>query len=136
MQGHGWTHTKKVSVPGGGGTLAVALPPSRPVLEQLTIWASSGSRVLSNMTFQARVNGKNFGASANVTGAVAADVVLAMNGATRDQVLLPTRSSSFTAADTPHDKFEFDVLLTNAGAGAEEVTLYFVGIGRDGGGNR
>ena len=132
MQGHGWQKVQKISVP-AGGTAVVSLPPNRPVLERLTIWASSGMRTLSNMTFQARANTKNYGASVNVTGARAADVVMDSGANGR---LFAVGKGSLTAPLTAGDALEYDILLSNAGGSAEEVTLYFVGIGRDGGMNQ
>lgn len=132
MQGHGWQAIKRVTVP-HGGNIAVALPPSRPVLDKLTIWASSGARSVTNMTFQPRVNGKSLGGSTNIAGAVAADVIFAMHGASFDQVLLgySKLDVSPNAPQPGLDALEMDVLVSNAGAGDEDVTVYFVGIGRE-----
>jgi hypothetical protein len=132
MQGHGWQAVKRVTVP-HGGNIAVALPPSRPVLDKLTIWASSGARPLTNMTFQTRVNGKNLGGSVSIVGAVAADVVFAMAGASFDQVLVPYSKNdvSLNAAQPALDPLEMDVLVSNAGASDADVTIYFVATGRE-----
>lgn len=129
MAEHGWQWQKKVTVP-NAGTATVALPGGRPLLEGLTLWASSGSRVLTNMTCQPRINGKNYGSSTAFVAAKAADPIM---DATATGRVLPVGKGTMTTVDTSADPFDFDVLLTNAGAAPEDITLYFAAIGRDGG---
>jgi len=133
MSEHGWQYVKKVSVP-AGGTTSIALPPSRPLLQQLTAWASSGERVLTNMTFQMKINNTNFGAAATVVGIKAGKIVFAMNGATFDQAIIPVGKGTLTSPSPQGDAFELSMLLSSAAVVAEEVTVYFSAVGRDGGG--
>ena len=133
MSEHGWQQVKQVTVP-AAGNITVVLTPSRPLLESFCIWASSGERVMTNMTFQPKVNNTNLGASTNVTGAEAAHIVFRAAGATFDQLILPVGKGTLTTPSTQGDPLEFSVLVSNAGLAPEIVTLYLVGIGRDGGG--
>lgn len=125
MAEHGWQWHTRVSVP-AAGTAAVMLPLGRPLLERLTVWASSGARTLTNMTCQPRINQKNFGSSTAFVAARAADPIF---DATATGRVLPVGVTVLSVADP----FVFDVLLTNAGGADESVTLYFAAIGRDGG---
>jgi hypothetical protein len=132
MSEHGWQWQKKVAVT-NGTPVAVALPGGRPLLEKLTIWASSGARTLTNMSCQPRINGKNFGAAVAFVAAKAADPIFDSNAVGR---ILPVSKGGAPADSTgaPVDPFDFEVLLTNAApATTEEVTLYFAAVGRDGG---
>lgn len=87
----------------------------------LTIWAVSGERPLTDMTFQPQLNGEDFGSSTNVLAAVASDVVYA-GGV--DEDVLPEDAGSATV-----DPFVFSVLVTNSSGGpTEDVTLYAVGL--------
>ncbi len=120
MQGHGWQYTKQSSVPTGGGN-AVSVPlPTHPVLQSLTVWVVSQT-ALTNMTAQPRINGVSYGSPTAIVGAKAADLVF-----DAADLLIP-------ANETSVDPFVFDVLLTNTGGSTQSVSLYFVGIGRDGG---
>ena len=124
MSEHGWQWQSKVTVP-GGGTATVTLSSGRPLLERLTIWTSSGNRVLTNMSHQVRINGKSYGAAVAIVGAKAADVVVDSGTTGR---IFPRGVTTGVV-----DPFVLDVLLTNAGLSPEDVTIYFAAVGRDGG---
>jgi len=125
MSEHGYQFQKKVTVP-ATGNIAVALPSGRPLLQQLTVWASSGTRVVTGLTFQPRINGKNLGSSVAVTTVVAADVVY------DDPRVIPAVKGSLSAPGTV-DAFEFDILITSSHGSPQDVTLVFAAVGRDGG---
>lgn len=141
MSEHGWQWQKKVTVP-HGGSIAVPLPGGRPLLERLTIWASSGSRVIVNVSCQPRINGKNYGAAVAFVGVKAADPIMDATAVGR---VLPVGKGSMPlgaaaavgasvpSIDTSADPFDFDVNLTNTDAVDADITLYFAGVGRDGG---
>ena len=142
MSEHGWQWQKKVDVV-NGSPLAVLLPTGRPLLQYLTIWASSGSRTLVNLSCQPRINGKNFGSAVAFVAVKAADPIF--DSSTVGRILpvgkgqMPLSAAaavgaSVPAIDTTADPFDFDILLTNADAGTTvSVTLYFAAVGRDGG---
>lgn len=136
MQGFGWQFAKKVTIP-AGQSLAVLLPYSRPVLEQLTVWASTGVRIAGNVTFQLRVNTKAFGSNVSVVGAVVADIVAGEGETYTGSVVFPVGRGHLLNPDIAEnagnlDPLDVDVLITNADAAALTLTLYVAGIGRDG----
>lgn len=124
-----WSQSEKITVP-NGGTATFTLKYSSP-LERLTIWAVSGNRTLTNMTVQPQLNGVNFGGPTNIVGAVAADLVLSNGGSSRENVLFPT----VPAAKVPGtlDGFTLTVLLSNAGASPESITMIASAIEHNGG---
>lgn len=130
MTEHGWQWQKKVAVTNGTPEV-VSLPIGRPLLEKLTIWASSGARTLTNMSCQPRLNGVNFGAATNIAGAPAATLVFDSEA---EGHIMPHGLGTMDAPDTRADPFDFDVLVTNTAVGTtESITLYFAAVGRDGG---
>ena len=138
MQGFGWQQTNTVTV-AGTGTQVVALAPSRPILEKLTIWATSGRRTIASLTFQARINRVNFGTAVTITAAIAADPVCGQGVTYAGELLIPQGVGGLDAPDqsSPRtDPFQFDMLISNGDAAAATVTLYFTAIGRDGGVHR
>ena len=120
MSEHGVQQVSQVTVAAAGSTVVTFA--NRELVEKLTVWASSGARTLSNMTFQPQINGVALGASSNVSAAVAALSIY-----TAANLIWPVDSSR-------GDPMIFSVLVSNAGAGSETVTLIFAGVGRDGGG--
>jgi hypothetical protein len=139
MAEHGWQRNQRVTVP-ASGSIAVPLPPSRPVLETLTIWAVSGLRNVTNMTFQPRINRRNFGSSVNVAGVPAANLIYSDGGDTQENRIMPVGLGSipnpYINGDTLQpgpDPFDFDILITSTSLVNEDVTLYFAAVGRDGG---
>lgn len=135
MSEHGWQSAQRLTVAAAGTGIA-SLPTGRPVLEKLTVWAVSGNRVLANVSFQPRVNGVALGSAVNVVAAAAATLVYEPASGQR---LIPTQKGTLAAPSTGPsgavnaDAFQFDVLVSNAGASSIDVTVYFVGVGRDGG---
>lgn len=135
MHGSGWQQERVVTV-AGGGTVAVPLPTARPLLEQLTVWASSGARQLVNASFQARVNGKAFGTSVSIVGAIAADIVFAESVTVTGAFIVPQGTGHLYNPDPgcpQFDPFDFDVLVSNGDVNPMTVTLYFAAVERAGG---
>lgn len=115
-----YQHQQRFTI-AASGTASFSLPASRTPLDSLTVWASSGGRSVT-MTFQPRLNGKNFGSAVTVTGTQAADPVFSSGGATNENRLFPSvRPGVF-------DRLDFDVLITNGGASTASVTLYAVAV--------
>ena len=112
------------------GTGVFALNPRSP-LERLTIWAVSGSRVVS-FTLQPRVNAQAQGAATVIAAAVAHDVVYRSGGASAEDDILPFVSptdlapGATGAAPKLLDSFTFDILITNNGGTAASITLLAV----------
>lgn len=118
-----WQDIKRLTVP-HGGTATFTLPHQAP-LERLTIWAISGPRTITNMSFQPKINGANYGAAVTVVGAVAAKIVLSSGGATSENNLIPyTRPDIGSTADP----FTMTVVVSNAGANDEDITLMAVAL--------
>jgi len=125
---YGWQKKVKVTVP-ATGNIDVPLPGGRPVLEKLTVWATGGERILTGLTFQAKVNAVNFGSAVAHAGPgkLAAPVFQSGDGAV-DALLLPTGFAS----QADGDPWNFVINVASAGA-EQEVTMYFAGIGHPGG---
>lgn len=114
-----WRQAEQLTVPGSGNA-TFTLAPGRPLaLHKLTLWATTGARVLAgNLTFQPRINGKNLGSSTVIASTnTVNDVVLA-----GDDNVLPAGASGV-------DPFTLDVLITNAAASDVIVTVYAAGLG-------
>jgi hypothetical protein len=115
---------QKISVPGAGSatfTLRIQAP-----IDRLTIWAVSGTRTITNMSFQAQINGRNFRAAVPIAAAVAAHLIYQSGGGTVDNLLIPFNAHN-AATGTP-DPFVFTIAISNAHGSAEEVTLYASGL--------
>lgn len=122
-----WQRSEKITVPGGGGTAVFTVPQNCP-LERMTIWAVSGSRVVT-MTFQTRINGNNYNTLKTVTALAACDVIYRSGGAATENDLIPYVS----AADRlVFDPFDVSVLITNNAGSAETVTMFAVGVQHQG----
>jgi hypothetical protein len=126
---YGWQSKIKVTVP-ATGNIDVPLPDGRPTLEKCTIWATGGARLLEGLTFQAKLNGINFGSSVAHVGPArfSSDVFRSGDGAA-DAFILPTGIDDINIGDP----WDFVMNITSTLGSDQEVTLYFVGIGHAGG---
>lgn len=95
-------------------------------LNGLTIWAVSGGKVITDLTFQPQINGIDFGGSVQVAAGVAANVVY--SGGV-DEDILPEDAGNGAAGIDP---FVFTVDVLDAGndanASTRTVTIYAVGL--------
>ena len=135
MQGYGFQQVSTVTVPGSGNA-TVLLAPSRPPLQELTVWATSGTRTIASLTFQARINHQAFGTSVTVTAQPAATIVAGENVTFTGDILFPQGLGMLNMPEQSApgiDPFDFDVFVTNGDPAPAIVTLYFVGVGREGG---
>lgn len=117
-----WRQVEKITVT-GSGTATFTLRNLPLAISNLTIWAISGGRALTNMTCQPQVNGQNLGSSTNFTAAVAAEVIYSSGGGSAENQLIPE-----SIAQPSADPFVFTVELTEAGGSDEDITLYAVGL--------
>ena len=135
MQGFGFQQVTTVTVP-ASLTATVLLAPSRPPLQELTVWAVSGTRTVPSLTFQARVNQQPFGTSVSVTTSPAATIVSGENVTYTGDILFPQGIGMLNMPEQSSptiDPFDFDIFISNGDANPVTVTLYFVGVGREGG---
>jgi len=113
---------ERITVPGSGtARFTLAFP---ALVDNLTIWAVSGSRTIANLSFQVQINAVNYNAATTVVAAVAADVIYRSGGASTENDLIPLRPSGRALTLDP---FTFSVLITNADVADAVVTLYAVG---------
>lgn len=125
-----WQSAKQVTVP-NGQSVSVVMPAS-DIRNRMTVWAISGARPLTNMTFQPQINGQNYGSSSTVSSAVAAKVIFSSGGAASENNLLPfTPPNAVAQLSANLDPFAFSVLVTNNGSVPEIVTLYAVALTPD-----
>lgn len=110
-----------------GQTATFTLRQNQP-LERLTIWASSGGRVLADVTFQPRVNDVVYGAATHVVAASVGEVIYRSGGATTENDIIPY----IPPHDTTTSRLTFDVLVTNAGGAAVTVSLIAAAIAHQG----
>lgn len=119
--GRSWRQIERLTVPAGDDA-TFTLKGFPLALAGLTVWAVSGSRTLTDMTFQPQINGVTYGASTNIAAAVAAEVVY---GGGLDTDVVPETGPATV------DPFIFTVLLSNAGGSDEDVTIVAVGFTGD-----
>lgn len=135
MTTYGWKNIQKLTVP-NNGSVVFTFPGGRPLLEKLTIWALSGDRSVSGLTFQPRINGVNFGASVAHAGpGVLAQIVLQdVQGSPTENMVLPPVPGDLAQGDgSPTHPLEFDVLITAGVVGRDQViTMAAAAIGRAG----
>jgi|OM-RGC.v1.027940712 hypothetical protein len=119
-----WRQAERITVP-DGGSATFTLAPSRPlVLNKLTIWATTGQRVLTgDMTFQARINGKSLGSLVTVASGVTVNDVIYVQGGDESDNLIPQSSGA------PVDPFVFDILISNAAGTDMDVSIYAAAVG-------
>jgi hypothetical protein len=117
-----WRQANKLVVP-ASGTASFVLAASRPIaLDKLTIWASTGARVLSaNLSFDVRLNTKSIASTVTVAAPQTVNTIIYATAAT-SMLLIPTDTRDI-------DPLVFDVLVTNAGLTDVEVSMIAVGIG-------
>ena len=122
-----WRQAQKLTVP-AGGSATFTLADSRPMtLSHFTVWALTGSRVLSgNLTVQAMLNGTN------LTPALIAPSGAAFN----NRVFSPTVFSGndyslllFPASVGGLDPVTLSFEFSNAGASDLDVSVYATGLG-------
>jgi hypothetical protein len=137
MDPYGWQKKVKVLVEGtgGAGELDVPLPEGRPVLEKLTVWLTTDIIGVEQLTFQAKLNGVNFGAPVVIGAGVAprAQLIFQSGDGANDAFLIPTNRNVDKGAEADVDAFDFVINITNAVVPDQQVTLYFAGIGHPGG---
>lgn len=135
MTTHGWKQIAKITVP-NGGYYDVALPAGRPVLEKLTYLALSGTRSVAGLSFQARINGVNFGAAYAHAGpgVLAAVVFHDVVGTVTENMILPPAPGDLARgeASVPGDPIDFVMRVSSSHGVPQVITLVAAAIGRDG----
>ncbi|HET6493849.1 MAG TPA: hypothetical protein VFH61_00610 [Thermoleophilia bacterium] len=132
MNPYGWQHAKKITIP-AGGSITVELPASRPILDKLTLWATTGARTTGAAAIQPRINGANFGAAGAITGPDSV-VALRLDDVASGVTLLPApnvATGSRVPTGNEPDGFTVDFVVT--GTVSDQITLYWVGVGYAGG---
>lgn len=122
-----WQHAERLTI-AAAGTATFTVPRNCP-LDRLTIWAVSGTRQLTNMDFQAQINGENYNPVVTITAAEALDVIYRSGGASSENDLIPYIPAN---QRTTLDPFDITILVTNNGGAAESVTMFAVGIQHQG----
>jgi hypothetical protein len=138
MNPYGWQKKVRVLVEGTGGLgeLDVPLPEGRPVLEKLTVWMTTDETIgVEQLTFQARINGEDFGTPVVIGAGVAprAQLVFQSGDGAADALLIPTSRNVDKAPEADLDPFDFVINIANAVVADQQVTLYFAGAGYAGG---
>lgn len=122
-----WVKSARLTVP-DGDSVVFSLPTSLPmILDKLVIWAYADRMPLTALTFQARINGVNFGPSVAHAGPgpLALCVFRPVVGTATEGIMFPSSLPQGPRGDGSvyPFRFVFDVLVTSAHTDPQEIQM-------------